>query len=86
MYNLNAYSIVYCNITIHSTKVLSDTLCIFAGYFKKGLFVDELYRKFDSECIIKTNIFVFVHLKYSNQYQFTRKTMASKTKLRRKPE
>ena len=29
-----------CTYHIHSTKVLSDTLCIFAGYFKKGLIAD----------------------------------------------
>ena len=54
--------------------------------FQTGLFADEFYQKFEVESIIKTNNFVFVHLKSSCQYQFTKKTMAYKTKWRRKPE
>ena len=58
---------------IHSTKVLSDTLGLCVGYFKKGLFAFEFYPYFDLESIITTNNFVFVHLKSSCQYRFTKK-------------
>ena len=54
--------------------------------FQEGLIADEFYPYSDLKYIIKTNNFVFVHLKSSFQYQFTRKTMASKAKWRLKPE
>ena len=54
--------------------------------FQTGLFADKFYQNFEVESLIKTNNFVFVHLKPSCQYPFTRKTMASKAKWRLKPE
>ena len=59
-------------------------VCICRG-FQKGLIADEFYPSYNLECIIKTN-YVFVHLKSSCQYRFTRKMMASKAKWRLKPE
>ena len=36
-----------CTHSVNSTKVLSDTLCIFAGYFKKGLIADQFFPLID---------------------------------------
>ena len=54
--------------------------------FLRGLIVDEFYPWFYLECINKTNNFVFIHLKSSCQYEFNRKTMASKSKMAFKQE
>ena len=48
--------------------------------------MDKFYQWFDYEGMIKTNNSLFVHLKSSCQYTFTRKTMASTEKWRLKQE
>ena len=59
-------------VYIHSTKLLSNTLCIFAGYFKKVyLRMSSTHRLIKRT--LKTNNFFFVHVKSICQYQFTRK-------------
>ena len=54
--------------------------------FHKGLIADKFYPWFNLECIIRTNNFVFIHLKFSCQNRFTRKMMASKATSRLKQE
>ena len=70
---------------LHSTKVLSDTFCIFAGYLKR-LNADKSHHFCDFLCIIKIHSVVFVHFKSSCNYQFIGKTMTSTAKWRLKPQ
>ena len=74
----------YC---IHSTKVLSDTWCIFAGiskWFNCGWILPIVWLRVHNTN--KQLRLCNVHLKSSCHYQFIRKTMASKAKWCFKPE
>ena len=54
--------------------------------FQRVLIVDEFFLCFGLERIIKTNNFVFIHLKSSCHFQFIRKTMVSNAKWQLKQE
>ena len=72
LYTLNKSSKLYI---VYICRVLQN-----------GLIAGEIYPLLYLEYIIQTNNVVFVHFKSSCQYQFTRKTMASKAKWRLTPE